>query len=377
MGIRGTRLRPVLGLCALATAALTGTGCPGGGSDKLSQKEIVDKDKPMVVRLQGKEGGGSGVVVDADRGLVLTNAHVANGLTGGKAIVGDDPSTETPVQLVAATPCEDLAVMRLVNKPTNLKAIDFGSSKDVSAGDQVTTLGYPSSAQETKPGENLQQASNLVATFGAVSSANIAATIGPDDPRFNSVIQHQATSNPGNSGGPLVNQKAKLIGINTFGTSGTQGGNQNQSYAISVDRIKTVLPGLENGHSEGNIGWDLVTLSEVKPQLPAIFADDPNFQSAAVGRLVGQKLDQPPVDDGMYVASVQPGSAADKAHFQFGDLIEKIDGEPVTTVQDVCDIVESKGPGSTMSVAGVYINSASDTDTLLQHYSQKAKIPRT
>jgi S1-C subfamily serine protease len=187
-----------------------------------------------VVRIQGKEGGGSGVVVDAERGLVLTNAHVAVGLEGTKARVGDDASTETPARLVAAAPCDDLAVMLLVNKPQNLQAIQLGDSSGVKQGDHVTVLGYPGTFEEQRLGENVNQAQQLVATDGNVSAVNVAATPDPSLPRFASTIQHQAPVNPGNSGGPLVNDKGQLVGINTLRNPATQQPRGNSTRSAST-----------------------------------------------------------------------------------------------------------------------------------------------
>jgi S1-C subfamily serine protease len=348
-------------------------GC--GGKNKLSQTELIDKVKPTVVRIQGKERGGSGVVIDTKRGLILTNAHVAVGLTAMKARVGDVESSEGPAQLVAAAPCEDLAVIKLVTQPPNLEAIDIGSSDKVKAGQHVTVLGYPGSFQEEKKTGAAGQAEKLVATDGTVSSANIAATPTPALPRFPSVIQHAASVNGGNSGGPLVDDSGKLVGINTLGNTGQAGEVQNQFYSISIDHIKSLLPKLEGGHSLAFLGWDLTPLSTI--DLQDVFANDADYSSeggASLGADVAQKLNEPPQDDGMYVLRSQTGSPAREANLGYGDLVETIEGQPVTKMQDVCDIISSKAPGEKVAVRGIQINSGHTRDDIFKKYDVELTI---
>lgn len=363
------RMRTAGGLAVLA--AFLVSGCGGSSDPKpLSQADLVKKVKPTVVLIQGKEGGGSGVVIDAAQGLVLTNAHVAAGLKGTKATIGDDASTETSARLVAAAPCEDLAVIRLVNKPPNLEAITIGTSAPVKEGDRVTALGYPGSFQEDKTTGGSGQATKLNATDGGVSSANIAATPDPSLPRFVSVIQHQAPVNPGNSGGPLVNDKGELIGINTLRNPENQG----QFYAISIDRVKTILGDLKAGKSQSYVGWDLQPLAQVS--LPDVFAADPDFGDnggAALGQEVADILAKEQIA-GLYVLSSETGSPAKQADILYGDLITSIEGESVTKLADVCDILTAKNPGETVRVRGLIINSTTKRANILKSFANELKL---
>jgi S1-C subfamily serine protease len=364
----------VVGAVALTTAGCAGAASGTGsteGQEKLSQPQRIAKAKPSVVHLQGKSGGGSGVVVDGDRGLVLTNAHVALGLEGMRARVGDDSSSETPAQLVAAAPCEDLAVVRLVNKPANLQAIQFGDSSTVQPGDHVTVLGYQGSFEEQRLGDTVKQAQQLVATDGNVSAAEVAATPDPSLPRYASTIQHQAPTNPGNSGGPLIDDEGLLVGINTLGNPDAQG----QFYSISVNRVQQLLPTLMAGKSQANLGWDLVPLAQV--DLQTMFAEDPDFGTqggAALGQEVAGILDQEGID-GLYVMGTETGSPAKDAKLYYGDLLTSIEGEPVTKLQDVCDLVLAKRPGQKVRVSGYIINSTSDRADILDSWTVEVKIP--
>jgi S1-C subfamily serine protease len=335
------------------TSRDSGAKAGGRGLQKLSQADLIALVKPSVAHLAGSNGSGSGVVIDARRGLILTNAHVTFGQHGMRARVGDDPGTETAARLVAAAPCDDLAVVQLVNKPANLKAIRFGDSSRVRPGDHVTVLGYPRSFEEQRADAGVL-AQQLVATEGSVSVANVVAAPDPSLPRYVSTIQHQAPVNHGNSGGPLVDDRGRLLGVNSLGNFDVQG----QYYSISVNRARQLLPELVAGRSQANLGWDLTPVSQV--DLPAIFAESPMLADqggAALGQRVSDRLEQEG-KDGLYVLDSETGSPAEEANLYLGDLVTSIDGQPVHKVQDVCDLVLAKRPGETVRVVGQYLNSA-------------------
>jgi S1-C subfamily serine protease len=361
-----------------AVAIAVAAGCGGDEDKKLSQTELIEKVTPNTVRIAGKQSGGSGVVIDAKQGLVLTNAHVAVGLEGMKARVGND-TTETPARLVAASPCEDLAVIKLVNPPSNLKAIKIGDSSKIKAGTEVTVLGFPGTfeASRGEGGGSAGQAEKVVATNGRVSSANvqIAGNIA-DLPKLPSTIQHQAAVNAGNSGGPLVDDRGELVGINTAGNTGRAGDVQNQFYSISSQRVKSVLPDLQAGRSQANVGWTLIPLPAIESALPAIFAADPDYGSqggARLGQRVQQVLDQANVQ-GLYVRKSQPGSPARKALVVYGDLVTALNGQPVRTLGDVCDILQSKSPGEEVRVSGIQINSGRTLSSVLRRFTVTMKL---
>jgi S1-C subfamily serine protease len=349
-----------------ATATATTTSRPGGdhtvkrpkprpAPEKLSQPDLIAKVKPSVVRLVGSSGGGSGVVIDAADGLVLTNAHVTFGQQGLRARVGDDPASETAAQLVAAAPCDDLAVVRLVNKPANLRAIRIGDSSRVRLGDHVTVLGYPTSLQlqEQRAG-NTTQAQQLVANEGSVSAVNVTTGGDPSFPVYVSTIQHQAPTTYGNSGGPLVDDRGRLVGINSLINTQAHG----QAYAISANRVLQLLPELVAGNSQANLGWDLVSLD--RADLPKIFAKDSGL-AAQGGATLGQQVVQQLADqqiEGLYVRATERGSPVQAARIFRGNLVTSIDGQPVSGEQDVCDLVLSKRPGETVQVAGYWLYTA-------------------
>jgi S1-C subfamily serine protease len=167
------------------------TARPDPADQKLSQADLIAKVKPSVVPLAGSNGSGSGVVIDARRGLVLTNAHVTFGQQGMRARVGDDPGTETAARLVAAAPCDDLAVVRLVDTPANLRAIRLGDSSTLRQGDHVTVLGYPVSFEEQAEASILDR--QVVAGEGSVSVADVVAA---PDPACPGICRPSSTRRP-------------------------------------------------------------------------------------------------------------------------------------------------------------------------------------
>ncbi len=343
----------------LVTSALI-AGCGGGGSSTLSQQDLITKVKPTVVELTGKQGdstvGGTGVVIDAKKGLILTAEHVVAGVSALKVKVGDNAATAGPARVLAQAPCDDLAVVQMVNPPAGLKQATLGSSAKVKSGEQVTVLGYPASFSNP-------ETQTVVSTNGTVSSANVAAEPDPSLPKYPSTIQHQAPVNPGNSGGPLVNTKGEVIGINTLRNS-NQGGRtiQGQYYAISIDRIKTILPSLEAGKSQSYVGWSLAPVDQVN--LAKIFAADPDFQSARLGTAARSYINRNGLK-GLYVLDTTTGSPAKNAKLFFGDFITSVEGTPVKTVAEMCDIIQSHGPGDKLAVRGRYLNSTSNPAKVL------------
>lgn len=356
----------------VAVVAFAGVSVIAGcGSQKLSEVDLASRVKPTVVELSGKLGdgsvGGSGVVIDAANGYVLTNAHVISGLSALTAKVGDNVATTGPARVVAQAPCDDIAIVQLVNRPAGLKAIEVGSSATVKSGEQVTAFGYPASF------ENPDQ-QTVVLTSGPVSSPQVAAEPDASLPKYPSTIQHQAPINPGNSGGPLVNGFGQLIGLNTL-TNTQQGGQaiQGQYYAIAIDHIKPLLATLEAGKNVSYAGWDLTPIADVS--LRDVFANDPAFNTAndghditpaaaKFGSEIQRAISQDTAQQGLYVNFTDTGSPAKKAKVFGGDMITSIEDTPVKTVSDVCAIIASHGPGSRISIRGRYLDSATNVDTV-------------
>jgi serine protease Do len=248
----------------MATCALVAAACGGGGN---SEQKLIAKATPSVVQVQGKKGGGSGWVIDAQNGYIVTNSHVVAGNDGLKVQIGNDPSTLTPARVVGRDPCDDLAVIKPITPIPGLKALPIGNASDVKSGDTVTVMGYPASFQESNPEGNQGQAATVISNSGQVSAVNVVANPDPSLPTYRNTIQHQAPTNHGNSGGPLLNAKGQVVGINTLGNTQTMapGDTQGQYYSISMAYASRILPQLEAGHSIGYMGWDLIPISGTIP----------------------------------------------------------------------------------------------------------------
>jgi len=271
------------------------------------------------------------VIIDATEGFVLTNAHV---ISGTSTITVTLPNhAQVHARVLGQAPCDDVAVLELNPNPGGLQAIELGQDGDVEQGDSVTAIGYPESYQDpfssdVKP----------TATTGTVSTTGISAEPDASLPRYDSLIQHQAPVNHGNSGGPLVDDQARLIGINTLANDIGPSGEaiQGQYYAIGIDSIKQLLPTLEAGQNTGYVGWNLMANGA---DLDAQFTEAFGFQ--------------PPTSEGLLALGSDPGSPAYKHAIQAGDVIVAIDGSSVSTVPEICDVIESHGPGDVLTVDGV------------------------
>ncbi len=342
-------------------------GC-GGGSTTLSPQEVIQKASPATVELVGRSGdftvGGSGIVYDANRGLVLTNAHVIEGVSSLQAKVGDQLPL-VPARVVGRAPCNDVAVVELVQKPAGLTEATLGDSTGVQSGDSVTALGYPSNFQNYRQ----QTASS---TQGTVSNPNLVGNeISTALPAYPSLIQDTAAINPGNSGGPLLNDSGEVIGINTL--SAAPGGQQGQYYAIAINQAKELLPELESGANIADAGW---ALTPFKLEDPSTVADDivtAYGTNRSVALSLAQKVQRE--HTGLYVGETVPGSAAQKGLIARGDLITEINNTPVSSVKQVCKILESQSPGATLDVNGVYIASSSKVGNFNEAWHTQMKLP--
>jgi len=242
---------------------------------------------------------GSGVIIDPN-GYIVTNAHVVSGAQHVRVLVPTvttNESTDEPIisrartveaRVVGADDEIDLAVLKI--EATGLPALRLGDYNKVRQGDFVFALGSPEGLQDS-------------VTMGVVSTP--ARQLDPDSPMV--FVQSDAATNPGNSGGPLVNVDGELIGINTFILS-QSGGNEGLGFAIPSAIVAYAYPQLRKyGHlhrGETGIGVQAIT-----------------------GELAaGLKLS---TDSGVIISDVVPGSPADSAGVKVQDIIKSIDGYPV------------------------------------------------
>ncbi len=172
-------------------------------------------------------GLGSAVIVDAQKGYIITNFHV---ISNGKPIVVTlSDGKHYQVDIIGADADSDLALLKLKNVPENLMAVQFADSSQLEVGQQVLAIGNPFGFERTL-------------TIGIVSS--LGRSLRADNGMLiDDLIQTDAAINPGNSGGPLLDTAGRMIGLNTAIVS-RSGTNAGVGFAIPINRIKSAIPQL-------------------------------------------------------------------------------------------------------------------------------------
>lgn len=251
-------------------------------------------------------GAGSGFIVSPD-GVILTNAHVVR--DAKEVTVKLQDRREYRARVLGSDPKTDVAVLKIDAK--NLPVVPIGSSNNLKVGEWVLAIGSPYGLDST-------------VTAGVVSAKGRSL---PDDSNV-PFIQTDVAVNPGNSGGPLFNTRGEVVGINSQIYSQT-GGYQGLSFAIPIDvayRIKEQLVATGTV-KHAKLG---VTVQEVNQG----FAD--SF-----------KLESP---EGALVSNVERGGAADKAGLKSGDVIRKLNGQPIVASGDLPAMLSLAKPGEKVTL---------------------------
>jgi serine protease Do len=293
---------------------------PGVSRQPGSVSDIASRVSPAVVsvevRLANAGATGSGVVVDAAEGYIVTNNHVvsgADGVEGAEIRAVFTDGSGSPARIVGRDPASDVAVLK-VDKP-GLVAASLGSSADVVVGDPVVAIGSPLGLAGT-------------VTSGIVSALNRPVRLSGEGSDTNAVInalQTDAPINPGNSGGALVDAGGAVIGINTaiasLGGTGTGGGSIGLGFAIPIDTVRDIAEQL------------IATGKAVHASLGV------NARSVTDG-----------TRDGALVVNVEPGSPAEKAGIEEQDVVIAVAGKPVGSSEELAVAVDAHDPGDTVTV---------------------------
>jgi S1-C subfamily serine protease len=219
---------------------------------------LIEKVKPSVVAVQAvprtetrdtEKGGahahGSGVVYDAERGLVLTSNHFVEQAVSLQVDVNGRQVQGRPV---ARAQCNDLTVIRLRPKPPDLTAIEFADSGKVKSGEDVTALGYLRPPNSPAP--------EFISTTGSVSVPDVSGEVHPDLPEFESLLLFQAPLRPAMSGGPVINDRGEMVGLSTFIDTGQGGPTTEAPYsAITSGHLEKLLAQLEPTEGAVFSGW--------------------------------------------------------------------------------------------------------------------------
>jgi S1-C subfamily serine protease len=272
--------------------------------------DVVDAVSPAVVHIQvdrpgrGGPATGSGVVVSPD-GLLLTNNHVVEGAR--KVTVTLSDGTKFSARTIGRDPDTDLAVLRVVTE-RRLTFASLANSKQLKPGQIAIAIGNPLGFQSS-------------VTAGIISA--VGRSLRTQNGRLiDDVIQTDAALNPGNSGGPLVDSAGQIIGINTATIMGAQG----LCFAVAANTAEFVLTQiLAHGHVRRSLIG--IVAEHVELPLSAQRALDLR-QSSAIG-----------------VRGVQEGGPAAKANVRVGDILTHLDGQAITSVDDMARILDGKRIG--------------------------------
>ncbi|MDO9748312.1 Do family serine endopeptidase [Glaesserella parasuis] len=251
------------------------------------------------------KGEGSGVIIDAKKGYVVTNNHVID--NADKITVKLEDGREFKVKLVGADPMSDVALIQLEN-PKNLTEIKIADSDKLRVGDFTVAIGNPFGLGQT-------------VTSGIVSA--LGRSTGDIDEGYESYIQTDAAVNRGNSGGPLINLNGELIGINTAIIS-PSGGNAGIAFAIPSNMAN-------------NLVQQIIEFGEVKRGLLGIKGGELNADLAKAFDVNAQQ--------GAFVSEVMPESAAAKAGLKAGDVITGLNGQKIRSFAELRAKVATTGAG--------------------------------
>jgi S1-C subfamily serine protease len=267
--------------------------------------------------VRPQEGTGTGTIIDADKGLVITNLHVIENVleSGGSVEIMLSTGHNSKARLLGYDPDSDIALFKLLDPPKSLVGIPMGDSSGLEVGQRVLAIGNPFGLYRSL-------------TTGIISSLDRSMKT-PRGAVLKELIQTDAAINPGNSGGPLLDSDGRLIGINTaILTQG--GGSEGIGFAVPINNIKRILPELAtNGKvRKPRMGWQLVDTDQ-GPMVLRIAegsaADEGGFQP--IERLVG-------------------GDAFVRGYRQNidgADLIYKVNGQRVRNRDEVEDEIRRVG----------------------------------
>lgn len=278
----------------------------GNGADRFFQDDFFRNffGDPRQ-REQVQKTLGSGVIISSD-GYVITNNHVVDNSTKLQVTLAD--GRKVPGKIIGKDAKTDLALVKV--EARNLTPIDFGAYDDIQVGEWVLAIGSP-----------FGEALHHTVTAGIISAKG-RSNVGIAD--YEDFLQTDAAINPGNSGGALVDLDGKLIGINTAILSAS-GGNSGVGFAIPINMVQRITTQLK---SNGRVirGYLGVTIQDLTPEMKKSLNAD-NYKGAIV-------------------SSVENGSPAEKAGLKQYDIIESVNGQPVSSNVELRDAVASLKPES-------------------------------
>ena len=276
---------------------------------------------------------GSGVIIDAAKGYVVTNNHVVD--NANKITVQLNDGRRYTAKVIGKDPQSDIAVIQLIDAK-NLTAIKFADSEQLRVGDYTVAIGNPYGLGET-------------ATSGIVSALGRS---GLNIENYENFIQTDAAINRGNSGGALVNLNGELIGLNTA-ILAPDGGNIGIGFAIPSNMVQ-------------NLTKQMVEFGQVKRGELGIMGTELNSELAKAMRVDAQR--------GAFISQVLPKSAAEKAGIKAGDVIVSMNGKPISSFASFRADVGTMAIGSKITIGLLRDGKPLSVDVTLQQSTQPAQI---
>jgi len=267
-------------------------------------KDFLD---PRLERRREHTSLGSGVIIDGERGLILTNAHVIQRSGTIKVVLQDEREYEA--RIIGADPDSDLAVLK-IDPREKLPSIPMGSSDDLMIGETVIAIGNPFGFSHT-------------VTTGVISALN--RSIRTDERVFQDFIQIDASINPGNSGGPLLNINGELIGINTAIYAKAQG----IGFAIPINKARRTVA-------------DLIQYGEVKQAWTGLVVQEMDEKIIQYLKYPGRK--------GVMVKAVEPESPAQRAGLREGDVLLGLGNRKIAGLDDYLSASKAAVAGEPLEI---------------------------
>ena len=288
------------------------------------------------VQTPKKEATGSGVLISSD-GYIVTNNHVVEGADELTVTLNDN--REFSARIIGTDKNTDLALIKV--NATGLPAIKVISSDDIKVGEWVLAIGHPLNLRAT-------------VTAGIVSAK--ARSLGANG--VEAFIQTDAAINQGNSGGALVNANGELIGINAMLTSPT-GSNIGYGFAIPTTIMNKVVADLKE---YGTVQRGLIG---IQGQDARSYIDSQKEQ--------GKEIDLG-TNEGIYVAKVVEDGAAADAGIEEGDVITAVDGQKVTKMAELQEILATKRPGDKVTLSYLHKKSKKTASVVLKNEQGNTKV---
>ena len=290
----------------------------GMGIDELFGLDPRSQGRRFQQQPQVVTGAGSGFIIDKN-GYILTNNHVVEDATRVEVyLAGMEMNQDQglPAKVVGTDVLSDTALIQLTQLPDHpLTVAKFGDSSQLAQGDWVMAIGNPFTLSNT-------------VTVGVVSAVGRSQQTAVAR-RYEEMIQTDAAINRGNSGGPLLNIRGEVVGINTQIVSDQSGGNLGIGFAVPINTVRDILPSLEKGKVvRGRIGVEVSMQTMTKED-----AEDLGLDSVTGARIM----------------SVTEGPAK-TAGMRPGDIVIEFNGKPVRNSNELVSMVTSTTPGTTVPV---------------------------